>query len=531
MKKFTPSRNDISPSCMMLAVLIGVTSLAQPSFAQLRTWDAGGDGLTWTDPLNWSDDDAPDTVGESALIDGDTFIDSTVTLTQTSGAYETGAVTIDAGDLLTFKGGYSNSSGTLNATSLTNSGNFNTFNGGGSNNGAAIANVGVLTNNSGASILVQNSSGSNRKQAIISFDSSTSVNNGEITVTQTGNADRSGVQLRLNSSGTFINNGTINIDFNRATASSGTAQLTIADAVTLGGTGEVILKTTAEDRAQIHSRTVGETITNGINHTISGAGIIGAGDRNVTNSGDTLTSTTANVVNDGLIKATDASIRLRIFPNATATNSATGRIVGEAAGGIYIGSDTAARSFINNGLLEARSGSSVTFGSMNTDTLNGTIAGGGDFIGTLSLSGSATLEAGDLANADGTGTSTVGGMDITGDLALADTTILNFQLGDNSAAGISFDTIAVSGALTLDGILNVDDLAGFGAGSYRLFTFSSGNLTDNGLTLGSTPGAYTYSIDADNAGGFVDLNVIPEPSTFVLLVGSFGLLYFMRKRR
>ena len=44
----------------------------------------------------------------------------------------------------------------------------------------------------------------------------------------------------------------------------------------------------------------------------------------------------------------------------------------------------------------------------------------------------------------------------------------------------------MTGDLTLDGILNVEDLGGFGVGLYRIFDYG-GVLTDNGMDVGTTP--------------------------------------------
>ena len=49
---------------------VGICLASAPALhAQVRTFDAGGDGASWADPLNWSDNDTPDTGGESPAID------------------------------------------------------------------------------------------------------------------------------------------------------------------------------------------------------------------------------------------------------------------------------------------------------------------------------------------------------------------------------------------------------------------------------------------------------------------------------
>ncbi|MDF3129060.1 PEP-CTERM sorting domain-containing protein [Kiritimatiellaeota bacterium B1221] len=511
----------LSRSCILAASIISYVSVSNPAFAQLRTWDnEDGDGA-WLTALNWSGDDVPDTAGEDASIGDVGGSPSTVLLRPINGTtIDIGSLTIDAGSTfnnrfdsgtLNLTGGLSNS-GTLSHTSSPSSNARNVY--------LNISGTNQIFNTSTGEIDFGGNSGRNRINVYMTLDAQNQ-NDGNINVEITGSADRDTKRLRLENSGTFTNNGSILIrDTQSSTSSYAQFQLlTNSAAVTLGGTGSITLDVgtlTDSNRARILGNSSGSPaeLTNSSTHTIQGAGLVGS---------------TLNLTNDGLVHATGDTAILDVNPTNTVTNNASGRMVASGIAGMNIGGGSG-DIFTNNGLLEARSGSGMNL--LATSTLNGTIAGGGTYTATtLSLTGSATLAAGDLSNADGTGSSTVGSLDVTGDLAFADTTIMNFQLGDNSAAGISFDTVNATGALTLDGVLNVEDLAGFGVGTYRLFTFSAGNLTDNGVTLGSTPGAYTYSLDADNAGGFVDLTVIPEPSTFVMLFGSFGLLYLLRKKR
>ena len=74
-------------------------------------------------------------------------------------------------------------------------------------------------------------------------------------------------------------------------------------------------------------------------------------------------------------------------------------------------------------------------------------------------------------------------------------------------------------------MLNVNALTGFGAGRYDLVDYS-GALTNNGLALGTLPSGYNYAIDTSMAGQ-VDLvvtNAVPEPSTWVSMLGGMSLL-------
>jgi autotransporter-associated beta strand protein len=87
---------------------------------------------------------------------------------------------------------------------------------------------------------------------------------------------------------------------------------------------------------------------------------------------------------------------------------------------------------------------------------------GGDRIGTLTIGGTLTLEAGSR---------------------------LDFQLGAPGAP-VGSDRINVGGNLVLDGTLDVSNGGGFGAGLYRLFDYA-GAIIDNGLLVGAVPEGFT----------------------------------------
>ena len=98
----------------------------------------------------------------------------------------------------------------------------------------------------------------------------------------------------------------------------------------------------------------------------------------------------------------------------------------------------------------------------------------------------------------------------TGALTLESGAVLDFELG---APGAS-DLIAVTGNLTLDGVVNVAGLEGFSAGSYPIITYT-GALTDNGLDVGSLPDTdLRYSVHAN--AGVVTLS-IGAPGTVIIL--------------
>lgn len=155
------------------------------------------------------------------------------------------------------------------------------------------------------------------------------------------------------------------------------------------------------------------------------------------------------------------------------------------------------------------------------------ITGAGTITAPVSYVGGGTLTPGNSA-----GTLSVGGS-----LGLDPATTLNYELATwNAAPGGASDFINVSGALTLDGTLNVTALTGFGPGTaawvdYKVIGYGS-LASDLGLNLGTMPAGHQYRIwtttGVGGGPGFVMLQV-PEPGALTLL-GAAALLAFRRRR-
>ena len=165
-------------------------------------------------------------------------------------------------------------------------------------------------------------------------------------------------------------------------------------------------------------------------------------------------------------------------------------------------------SLVGDGGLNKVEGGTLVLSGDNTYTGDTNIAGG-----TLVLDGTLTsaisvVSGGTLAGSGSTSEAvTVGvggaaiapGLDGTagtltlGSLTLAENSVLNYDLGAPDTLGAS-DRIQVNGDLSLDGLLNTNDIGGFGIGVYRLIDYT-GTLTDNGLLINSLPDG----IDAEQA--------------------------------
>ena len=130
------------------------------------------------------------------------------------------------------------------------------------------------------------------------------------------------------------------------------------------------------------------------------------------------------------------------------------------------------------------------------------VGNGGALRGTGAISGAVNVASGGTLSGTGGSTLTMGA------LTLDSGATVDVTLGAPGAAGL-FKT----GALTLDGTLNVHDIGGFGAGVYRLFDYT-GPLTDHGLDIGSAPASSVLGLQTAVAGQVNLVNIAGQPLVF-----------------
>jgi polygalacturonase len=105
---------------------------------------------------------------------------------------------------------------------------------------------------------------------------------------------------------------------------------------------------------------------------------------------------------------------------------------------------------------------------------------------------------------------------INNSLVLSSNALLTFHLGSNPSV------VAVNGGLVLGGTLNITNAAGFGEGTYTLFTHI-GPLSLDDLVIGSAPMGYTVTIST-NTPGQVNLSVTrAEPAFQLVSIDESGL--------
>jgi autotransporter-associated beta strand protein len=358
---------------------------------------------------------------------------------------------------------------------------------------------------------------------------------------------------------TFVNGATLEISDNNQLNNSANTQLNLygaalnatetistGRAVVLGGEGGTF------DVADTKTLTLSGTVSGGrltLENSDGGNGILGLSGGNGFSGGI--------AINGGILKlghnnafgawgfntlsfgpaAVTKTLQIngaRTIAVAGLTSAATDAVVENGAAGaaqlnVYNGADNTFSGVMQDGaegtLAFAKAGcGTLTLTGASTYTgattvqggtlaVNGSLAAGsavtvqkGALGGVGTVAGPVTVEAGG-ALAPGNGVGTLA----TGALTLTAGAILDYELGATGNA----DRTDVTGNLTLDGVLNVTDLAGFGSGQYTLITYT-GTLTNNGLDLGPMPdNGLNYTVKT-NVAGSVILSAA-APGTIILV--------------
>ena len=318
----------------------------------------------------------------------------------------------------------------------------------------------------------------------------------------TGNSSHAG--------GTAINGGTLQIGnggasgsiggditnhsalvFNRSNTLSHAGSISGTGSVTQAGSGTLILRgnNSYSGGTFINGGTL---LVNTNNATGSGAITVNSGTLQIGNGG-THGSIGGDITNHSALvfnRSNMVSHAGNISGTGSVTQAGSGTLI-LAGNNSYNGGTV-----INGGTLVVNSSTATGSGAVTVNN-GGTLGGSGSIGGAVTVNDGGTLAAG---NSPGTLT--------LANLTLNNASVLDFELDSPAGtAGVDSDLIAVTGDLTLDGILNVSDLGGwdFGtnpgdSGSYTLFTYG-GSLTDNDLAFGTgLLAGYNYAIDTATTG-------------------------------
>jgi uncharacterized protein (TIGR03382 family) len=241
------------------------------------------------------------------------------------------------------------------------------------------------------------------------------------------------------------------------------------------------------------------SIVSGANLTVTGGA--GTGNFRIVNAMNadgtfTFTGGTANLrINQPqtwFVTSTGNSVTWPMNGGARLTKTGSGSVVFSGVGSAHNGGIT-----INAGELQFNGSYANNEGSV-------TVASGATLSGSGELQAAVTVNAGGIYAPGSGGTGTLSTLGLT----LNNTSAVNVTVGTSTTQG------AVTGALTLDGVLNITAGTGFGQGTYTIFT-ATGAITNNSLVLGTFPNGFSY--DYQVSAGSVLLKVGP-PATAVDLV-------------
>ncbi|MEX0643203.1 MAG: autotransporter-associated beta strand repeat-containing protein [Pirellulales bacterium] len=340
-----------------------------------------------------------------------------------------------------------------------------------------------------------------------------------------------------------------------------------------GGASAIVLNDANTDDNDVNLATGGAfTIERAVNVTNNGTGVTSIG--GVTNNDSTFSGLVT--VNKDLTVAQLGTIAssntLHVTGGITSGGGSQTITFGRTVDATdYLGAVNIETTGISNGsgtLVVVIDGNKTTFAANNTYS-GGTTINSGILLANFNGVGSSTGTGGVLLNGgtlggigkvggavtfDSTNGGTLAPGTSAGTLTLDTSVVMNsmstlaYELAanDTTPGGGVNDLLVVGTDVTLDGTLNVTEIAGFGTfaadavegDKWKLITYS-GTLTNSGLNLGSMPLLSTglgYSIQLDNTLKEVNLLImaVPEASAFAA-VGLVGLLsvgaIWIRRRR
>ena len=226
------------------------------------------------------------------------------------------------------------------------------------------------------------------------------------------------------------------------------------------------------------------TVTDGASVAVTGAVSVDEYSRIVLGTGGLAGSlTAASIDNNGAIYANFTDTLTLAAPI-----TGSGFLVKDGAGTLTL---TGTSTYTGSTSVEA--GKLLVEGALGTGDVNvqagGTLGGSGTIGGVVTV-----LNGGTLAPGSSPGTLTVGSLN------LDNGSILAFELGTPGTVGGGVnDLVSVTGALALDGILNISRQSGFGTGTYRLMDY--GSLTsDGGVLFGDVPAGYELTVSTATPG-------------------------------
>ena len=519
-----------------------------------QTWTGTTDG-NWNNTGNWNPATVPNSSGATATfglsntnaitLSASTEVNS---ITFTSNATSTYTITVAPTLSLTISGaGLTNNSGITEnfVTAVDGSGNSGTVN---FTNNATAGNATQFTNN-GGNVSGAGNGGITQFSGESSAGSATIVNNGGTNggaggaTYFSGSADGGTARAITNGNGIFdisAQDGGMNIgsiegsgtyflgantltiggnnlsttvsgviaDGGKNGGSGGSLVLTGTGTLTLTGANTYTGTTSIINGATLHASTAGALpapASDGGTGTVRSALVM-----DQTGTGGSTLSLGANQSVASLTGAVLSQVNLNantltIGATNAATNAEFDGVIGDDGLGGSLTKDGASTQILGGantytGLTTVQAGvlrvdGSLAVGSTVNVNNGATLSGSGTIAGSVNILSGGILQSGDALP----GTLTIG------NLVLNSGSNSNFRLVQSGVIGGVNDLANVTTNLTIGGALNVTQLAGFGIGTYPLFTYG-GALTNNGFSAINGLAGFSTSIFTGIAGE-VDLVV------------------------
>jgi len=520
----------------MAALVLGAMTFNAK--ARTSQWTASTSG-TWSDPTNWT---VPSPL-DDLLFTGDGMSMAPITATNDisnnidykSITFDTGAPTFTlSGSAIGLFNGIVNNSSVIQTISFAD---FDTGKGGVyvkldqswlATTGSLLITSDVTSYNSdGFTPTIQLTIGGVHNTTISGFINEDN-SNGAVVLSITKNGTGA---LSLNGSNSYTGATTLNagqLNLNNASA-IGSGTLTIYTATTLDNTsGGAITLTT--NNAQIWAGNFTFAGSNDLNLG-TGAVTLNLSTIQVTVSAGNLTI--GGTIDDasagyGITKAGAGTLTLSgsdSYTGATTVNAGTLVVSGSlTATGTTTVADGATLQLVGGSLIN--SAATVTVGAA---TLN--LTGGQSSVGTVVLNDGATFQARISSTADGSHAilSSHGGVTLTGAVSLS----INstgytpvYTLGDLTGSD-KFVLILGNGTPTTGTFANLSSVVDTNYGGLTLNEYTDLNGNTWAIFYNVTGTDYTTAGTGDNIVAYA----IPEPSTYAMMLGSFGILIFVQRLR
>ena len=412
----------------------------------------------------------------------------------------------------------------------------------------------ALTNGSGG--IVNNSTYTQTVSLPLTLGADQSFNAASGNLAISGNVANNGNTLTIAGASNTTVDGNISGNGGLTKADAGTATLsgnnTYSGTTTVNGGTLAAGSSTAFGSGALTVNN-GSTLALGANNASVGAVTLNSG--SITGSG-TLTGS-SYTVSSGTIAPTlaGAGVTLTKTGIGSVTLNAAETFTGKttiSAGTLILASGASLAS------TEINLGTSGSKGTLDASALSGggitigngqTLAGYGTVVGNTTIASGATLAPGNSPGVIG----------ITGNLTLNSGSTSIFEVKGLGGAGAvdGFDQVNVSGALTYGGVLKLDVIGSYNMGTaFQDYLFNFGSETGGFSSVkyrlnGSSWSDLNYYAANntwqmwDNSGlaartdnGYIGINlntgmltVVPEPSTWALVVGGVSTLVILRRRK